>query len=70
MTDKYHILPLNDKEPHTEAETCRCNPKVERANDTTVVIHNAFDGRELQEGAAANQCGKLNDIPKEIGKDM
>ncbi|MCK4500888.1 hypothetical protein KAU11_10335 [Candidatus Babeliales bacterium] len=44
-----HIMPVNDIRPHTEKMTCNCKPKVESRNKTMLVIHNAYDGREIRE---------------------
>jgi hypothetical protein len=54
-----HILPINDIEPHEEATTCKCKPKVEFIDGNMIVIHNSFDGRERQEeliSSAFNNC--------------
>lgn len=42
----WHVLPINDLEPHEETTTCKCDPIVEFINDNILVIHNSFDGRE------------------------
>ena len=45
-----NILPVNDIEEHTENSTCKCKPLVEILSDgELMVIHNSFDGREIQE---------------------
>ena len=48
MVYLYHIYPLNDIEEH-EIETndivCKCGPVLEDG----VIIHNAFDGRDIIE---------------------
>jgi hypothetical protein len=45
-----HILPIDDLEPHIESGTsCKCNPKVEIEEGELIVIHNAFDLREVVE---------------------
>lgn len=51
----YHVYPLKDLHPHNlDGVECDCNPKIEDyENGGTVVIHNAFDGRELMEQAKA-----------------
>lgn len=55
-----HILPINDSEPHEEATTCKCKPKVEILEDGgMMVVHNSFDGRERIEElieSAFNNC--------------
>lgn len=47
----YHIVPINDLEPHQEeGTTCKCEPKVifPEGGDM-LVVHNSFDGREILE---------------------
>jgi hypothetical protein len=44
--EKVHIVPLNDIFDHTtEFYSCNCKPAIDEEND--LVIHNAFDSREL-----------------------
>lgn len=44
------IIPVNDIEEHEEElTTCKCNPKVIFENGEMIIVHNAFDGRELEE---------------------
>lgn len=45
----WHITPLNDLEEHTETLDCKCDPHIEIFKDGALVIHNAYDGRELRE---------------------
>lgn len=53
MGEIYHILPVNDLKPHAESGTrCACAPVVSENHDNTghtLVIHNAYDGREFFE---------------------
>ena len=50
MNDRVHVLPLNDIQIHEEeGEHCNCNPRVESVGESRLVIHNAFDGREMGE---------------------
>lgn len=47
-----HIAPNEDSHPHDtdSGGQCDCNPAVEfRENGDTLVIHNAWDGREIFE---------------------
>ena len=46
--DMLHVIPLNDLMPHHESLKCPCNP-VSDSECNTVIIHNAFDGREMKE---------------------
>ena len=43
-----HVLPINDSDDHYSGSQCPCNPSV-KIEDDIVVIHNAFDNRELIE---------------------
>ena len=44
------IIPTNDIKEHKDYDTtCECNPKVIFENGEMIIIHNAFDGRELEE---------------------
>jgi len=46
----WHVIPINDVNPHTELSTCECTPRVEEVpNGDLMVIHNAWDGREAIE---------------------
>ena len=61
-----HIIPLNDLREHEEEGTmCPCGPTVEWSDPVTgkpyaeaVVIHNAWDNRELVEQAEAIIAGR------------
>ncbi len=50
-----HVIPEKDRDPHEEYLHCRCEPRSEEVGVRiegevrTVVIHNAFDGREIWE---------------------
>lgn len=46
---KYHILPVDDHEPHKESIECKCNPSIENYPEGQIIVHNSFDGRELFE---------------------
>jgi hypothetical protein len=43
-----HIIPLNDLKPHISERFCECMP-VADAENPAVIIHPAYDGRELRE---------------------
>jgi hypothetical protein len=49
MNGDIHVLPLNDKEEHEEHTRCSCNPKVEVIGAKLLIIHNAYDHREIAE---------------------
>ncbi len=46
-----HVTPLNDLHEHIEAEWCLCQPRVEE--DGELIIHNAWDDREVMEEVMA-----------------
>jgi hypothetical protein len=48
----YHVLPVGDLVPHREHEDCACGPRIEvQPNGVAVIVHNSWDGRELEERA-------------------
>lgn len=50
--DDIHVYPINDLENHVLTGTdCPCKPRVEVEGATLVIIHNAFDKREVVEQA-------------------
>lgn len=49
MKDTWHVLPTNDVEEHEESIFCHCNPTQYNFDEGPVIVHNAFDGRELYE---------------------
>jgi len=50
MSNWYHVVPINDIDEHdTEGNQCKCDPEIKILDE--LVIHNAFDGRELIEQA-------------------
>lgn len=54
MIEIYHVLPSDDLKPHSESAAlpCKCEPEIRRVDGGTLIIHNAYDGREFfeQEG--------------------
>jgi len=48
MVDIIHVEPLDDLYDHdtTNSFFCQCNPKILKEENGTIVIHNAWDGRE------------------------
>lgn len=44
-----HIIPINDLKEHKELTTCECCPSVKFENGEMIIVHNSFDGRELNE---------------------
>ncbi len=56
----WHVLPINDIRLHSENGTnCHCNPRIQSDENGTLVIHNAFDGREMFEDGASLHDGAL-----------
>lgn len=47
--DPIHVVPVNDKKGHILSMYCPCTPTVETDTGTEIIIHNAFDHRELLE---------------------
>jgi len=47
----WHIIPTNDLKEHEKSSTCECRPSVEieAKNGDIIVVHNAYDERELAE---------------------
>jgi hypothetical protein len=46
-----NVLPSNDLKDHDESTACECRPRVEMINGEMLVIHNAYDNREVVEQA-------------------
>jgi hypothetical protein len=45
-----HVYPLNDLREHDlESTMCECEPRIDWDQSEAIVIHNSFDGRELEE---------------------
>jgi len=50
MTDDIHVYPLNDKKFHKlEGTNCECEPRIEIEGASLIIIHNAYDHREIME---------------------
>ena len=48
----WHLLPTGDTNTHKESKNCPCNPRLYKGEEGKIlVVHNAFDGRELLEQA-------------------
>lgn len=54
MGQTVHVAPVHDLHPHdTDSGLCDCHPSVEITdNGGRVVLHNAWDKRELRETKA------------------
>lgn len=44
-----HVLPENDLKDHTQSDSCECGPKIRYVDGGKLVVHNAYDGREVIE---------------------
>lgn len=55
-----HVTPVNDLRDHDDARDCWCAPRLETETSfwtgqpTTIVVHNAADGRDLVETGGVN----------------
>lgn len=51
-----HVHPLDDLFPHdlsVSGEECHCRPQIVRESNGTIIVHNAYDGRDLERFFAA-----------------
>lgn len=55
-----HVIPLDDLREHIECVDCLCRPDLEDGG--RIVIHRAWDGREITERAIdyGNEAGSMN----------
>jgi hypothetical protein len=52
MNNDIHVLPLYDLKPHIEIGVdCPCRPTIEAIGANLLIIHNAWDNREVFEQA-------------------
>lgn len=65
-----HIIPLNDTQEHNLSDYCPCEPKHDK-QESNVIIHNAFDGREAVEWAQdeLNLCQRFNAVLSEPSEE-
>jgi len=60
MSQDIHVYPINDTEEHDlESSTCHCSPYLEVVGGDLLVVHTAFDGRDVIE-EAQELIAKLN----------
>lgn len=48
-----HVIPVNDLKEHEDSSTCECQPRVDIVEGGMVVVHHAWDNREIVEQATA-----------------
>ena len=58
MNDDEHIIPRNDINPHIETE-CPCKPTIKVVGADLLIIHNAWDNREVFEQAIVSMIPML-----------
>lgn len=59
MDDDVHVYPLSDLSEHvTVGAGCPCEPTVEVIGANLLIIHNAFDHREIVEQAIVIMNGE------------
>lgn len=52
----YHVFPVNDVEAHDlQSFDCKCDPEINYTD--MVVVHNAFDKRDVLEEISSNVFG-------------
>jgi hypothetical protein len=61
MTDR-HVVPTNDRQSHLWDEDCPCSPTIKVYGDDRVIVHNAWDYREIIEQAVAILNGDWEDF--------
>lgn len=49
----FEIIPVNDSGNHVTSMQCKCIPTNRYKEDRMLIIHNAFDGRDIQENNVA-----------------
>ena len=55
MAQPLHVYPAHDSYPHeVDGAPCPCKPKIKRENGETIIVHNAWDMRDIIELAAAD----------------
>jgi hypothetical protein len=42
-----HRIPIGDSRPHTQSPLCACGPECIEGDEYDLVLHHAFDGREI-----------------------
>jgi len=48
MTD-INVMPINDKREHEDGVNCHCHPRIEIEGASIIIIHHAYDHREICE---------------------
>ena len=50
-----NVLPVNDLKEHIEGVNCECVPRVEVEGAYLIIVHNAYDHREIIEQIEAEK---------------
>lgn len=50
-----NVIPENDLRPHLLGVDCHCNPRVIKEGASQIIVHNAYDGREIVEELLQNK---------------
>jgi len=43
------VIPLNDIRAHESSMDCKCIPVIKHKDNFEILVHNAFDGRDVNE---------------------
>jgi hypothetical protein len=57
--ERIHVYPIDDLFEHTMSIGCNCEPRVEEYDECIIIIHKAYDFREVFENLDA---GTLLDV--------
>jgi len=49
QTGDRNVIPIDDIDLHIEDHSCSCNPKIEIIGSKLLIVHNAWDNREIFE---------------------
>lgn len=54
MSNRVHVLPLNDVVDHDDNEDCFCGPTAKFVEGGVVFVHHSVDGREMSERGSSS----------------
>lgn len=58
MAEPLHVYPVHDIYPHeVDGAPCPCKPSIEMRNGETIIVHHAWDMREVIEALAGDMLG-------------